>query len=84
MRNAPTVLSQPNVSVEQAVHNYTMGSAYARFSEKKLGSLEAGKEADFVVLSQDIFTVAHNEIGKTHPMMTFVGGKMVFDYGRPR
>ena len=82
--NPATFTAEEAVSVEEAVHNYTMGSAYARFSENKLGSIETGKEADFVVLSQDIFTVAHDEIGKTHPMMTFVGGKMVFEYGQPR
>jgi predicted amidohydrolase YtcJ len=75
---------EESVTVEQAVHNYTIGSAYARFSEDKLGSLEPGKDADFVVLSQDIFTVAHNRIGKTHPVMTFAGGKVVYESGQPR
>jgi predicted amidohydrolase YtcJ len=75
---------EESVSVEQAVYNYTKAGAYVRFAEDKLGSLEPGKGADLVVLSQDIFTVAHDQIGKTHPMMTFVGGKMAYEFGQPR
>ncbi len=66
------------ISVEHAVNGYTKGSAYARFSEDKLGALEAGKEADLAVLSQDIFSVPREAIGKTKVWMTVVGGKIVF------
>jgi predicted amidohydrolase YtcJ len=66
------------ISAEQAVKAYTLGSAYARFSEQRLGSLEVGKEADLAVLSQDIFTVPHQEIAKTHVTLTMVAGKVVF------
>jgi len=69
------------ISVEQAVAGYTRGSAYARFSEDRLGTLEAGKEADLAVLSQDIFTVAHDSIGKTKVLLTMAGGKVVFKEG---
>jgi len=69
---------EERITVEQAVNAYTRGSAYARFSEDKLGTLEAGKEADLAVLSQDIFAAPHDEIGKTRVMMTMVGGKLVF------
>jgi predicted amidohydrolase YtcJ len=43
-----------------------------------LGTLEAGKEADLAVLSQDIFSVNPEEIGKTRVMTTMVAGKIVF------
>ena len=69
---------EESITVEQAVNAYTIGSAYARFSEDKLGTLEAGKEADLAVLSQDIFSVAPQELAKTHVVMTMVGGKIVF------
>jgi len=69
---------EESITVEQALKAYTLGAAYARFSEDRLGSLEAGKEADLAVLSQDIFSVAHEELGKTHVVMTMVGGKTVF------
>jgi predicted amidohydrolase YtcJ len=69
---------QENITVEQAVNAYTLGSAYARFSDDRLGTLEAGKEADLAVLSQDIFSAAPEELAKTHVVMTMVGGKIVF------
>jgi predicted amidohydrolase YtcJ len=67
------------LTVEQAVDAYTRGSAYARFSDKILGTLEAGKEADLAVLTQDIFSVRPEEIGNTQVVLTMVGGKVVFD-----
>ena len=69
---------EEQISVEQAVNAYTKGSAFARFSEDQLGTLEAGKEADLAVLSQDIFSIAHEEIAKTKVWMTIVAGKIVF------
>jgi hypothetical protein len=69
---------EERISVEQAVRGYTLGSAYARFSEDKLGSLETGKEADLAVLSQDIFSVPAEAIGETKVLLTMVGGKVVF------
>jgi predicted amidohydrolase YtcJ len=72
---------EERLSVEEAVAGYTRGSAYARFSENELGTLEAGKEADLAVLSQDIFSVAHDSIGKTKVLLTMAGGKVVFKEG---
>ncbi len=57
---------------------YTKAGAYAEFAENRVGTLEAGKEADLAVLSQDIFSARPEEIGKTHVVMTMVGGKVVF------
>ena len=69
---------EERITVEQAVNAYTQGSAYARFSEDKLGTLEAGKEADLAVLSQDIFSVNPEEISKTKVVTTMVAGKVVY------
>lgn len=69
---------EERISVEQAVRAYTLGSAYARFSEDKLGSLEIGKEADLAVLSQDIFSVPTETISKTKVELTMVAGRVVF------
>ena len=77
----PTLSSyvpEESITVEQAVNAYTLGSAYARFSEDRLGTLEVGKEADLAVLSQDIFSAAPADLAKTHAVMTMVGGKIVF------
>ena len=70
------------LTVEQAVNAYTRGSAYARFSDDRIGTIEAGKEADLVVLSQDIFSIEPGEIGKTKVEITIAGGKVVFTEGK--
>jgi hypothetical protein len=66
------------ITVEDAVRAYTHGSAYAAFSEDRVGTLEVGKLADLAVLSQDIFLADPLTIGKTRVTMTMVGGKIVF------
>ena len=73
-------LPEERVSVEQAVNAYTRGGAYAGFFDDRAGSLEPGKQADLVVLSQDIFAVPHDKIGSTRVLMTMAGGKIVFNY----
>jgi len=67
------------VSREQALKMFTVWPAYAAFEENDKGSIEAGKFADFTVLSQDIMKIPEAEILKTHSEMTIVGGDMVFD-----
>jgi len=69
---------EESITVEQAVNAYTLGSAYARFSEDHLGTLEVGKEADLAVLSQDIFSIAPENLAKTHVVLTMVAGKVVY------
>jgi len=69
---------EERLTVEQAVNAYTQGSAYARFSEDKLGTLEVGKEADLAVLSQDIFSIKPEEISKTKVLTTMAAGKVVY------
>ena len=77
-----TYVPEERLTVEQAVNAYTQGSAYARFSDDRIGRLEAGKEADLAVLSQDIFSVKQEEIGKAKVVLTMVGGKVVFAEGK--
>ena len=69
---------EERLSVADAVRAYTQGSAFAAFSEKQVGTLEVGKLADLAVLSQDIFAVAPETIGKTRVLTTMVGGKIVY------
>jgi predicted amidohydrolase YtcJ len=66
------------ISVEDAVRAYTRGSAYAAFTDDRVGTLEVGKLADLAVLSQDIFSGDPLTIGKTRVVMTMVGGKTVY------
>lgn len=69
---------EQKVSVEEAVRAYTSSNAYAEFAEMKKGTLEAGKLADVVVLSQDIFKIKADEIQKMRVVYTIVGGRVVY------
>jgi predicted amidohydrolase YtcJ len=72
---------QEHITVGQAVDAFTRGAAYAAFRDTEVGTLEPGKLADLVVLSQDIFAVPGNEIGKTRVLLTVVGGRTVYEDG---
>jgi predicted amidohydrolase YtcJ len=65
-------------SRDMALRLYTTHSAWFSFDEKKRGTLEAGKLADFAVLDQDYFSVPVERVGKTTSLMTVVGGKVVY------
>ncbi len=65
------------ITVEAAVRHFTRDAAYAAFMERDVGTLEAGKLADFVVLSQDIFAVPAAQLLQTHVQRTVVGGREV-------
>jgi predicted amidohydrolase YtcJ len=72
-------LPKERLTREQALRSWTLGPAYAAFEEKDKGSLQAGKLADFVVLSQDVMTIPPAEILKTRVRMTVVGGAIVHE-----
>jgi len=63
------------VSRIEALRTMTVNCAYLTFEEDIKGSLEPGKLADLVVLSDDYLTVPEREIGKIKPVMTMVGGQ---------
>jgi predicted amidohydrolase YtcJ len=69
---------EQRLSLEQAIDGYTLGAAFAGHRESAEGSLEAGKLADLIVLDQDLFKIAPNEIHKTNVLLTMVGGKVVY------
>jgi predicted amidohydrolase YtcJ len=66
------------IIVAEAIRAYTMGSAYAAFNEKIKGSIEPGKLADLVVLSDDILSIPPENIDKVRVMTTIFDGKVVF------
>ncbi len=66
---------------EEALRTYTINNAYAAFEEELKGSLTPGKYADFVVLSQNLLTVAEEQIPETEVDMTFVGGELRYQRG---
>ena len=82
-RNPNGWIPEQKISVAQAVHAYTMGSAYAQFDEKIKGSLEPGKLADLAVLSEDIFHIDPVQIQNTHVDLTIFNGRVIYDRSVP-
>ncbi|AOY75967.1 amidohydrolase [Clostridium formicaceticum] len=71
-------LPDQKLSLMEAIHGFTLGAAYASFDEKMKGSIEVGKLADLVVLSDDIFKVPPDEIKNISVLATFVGGELKY------
>lgn len=69
---------EQKISVEQAVKCYTVNNASAGFQESKLGMLKKGMLADFIVLDQNIFEIAPENIWNVKVLRTIVNGKQVF------
>jgi len=63
------------LSREQAIRFYTGNNAYLLFKEKEVGSLEAGKLADFIVLDRDVLRCPVDDIRSTKVLSTYVNGK---------
>jgi predicted amidohydrolase YtcJ len=70
---------EQKLSIQEAIAAYTIGSAYAEFQEHEKGSIEPGKLADMVLLSQDILTIAPAAIRDTHVLKTFLGGVEIYE-----
>jgi predicted amidohydrolase YtcJ len=66
------------MSLKEAFRCFTLDGAWAGHQEKVIGSLEAGKWADFIVTDKDLFKVKPEDIGKIGVLETWVGGKQVF------
>lgn len=69
---------EQRLTLEQAIKGYTLDGAYAGRREMTEGSLEPGKLADLVMVSQDPFHTPVLQIGKTEVLLTMVGGKVVY------
>ncbi len=71
-------IPEEQISLESALAAYTIGSAYANFREKEVGSIEKGKFADIIVLSQNLFEIPSHQINDTKVLLTLFGGKEVY------
>src|SRR6266481_3194247 len=69
---------EQRLTVAQVIDGYTLGAAVAGRREKSEGSLEVGKLADLIILSQNIFDVEPRKIGATKVVTTIVGGRIVY------
>jgi predicted amidohydrolase YtcJ len=74
---------EQKLSIQEAIATYTMGSAYAEFQEQEKGSIEPGKLADMVLLSQDVLNIAPAAIRDTRILKTWLGGVDIYDSEKP-
>lgn len=77
IQNAITRVPQ-NISLKEAVKAYTINGAYVMRQEDKVGSLEVGKLADFIVVNQNIFTIPTSQIKNTKVVRTVFNGKEIY------
>jgi len=69
------------LSRAEALHSFTLAAAFAANQESRLGSLEPGKWADFIVIDRDYFEIESSEIANIQVLQTWVGGKLVYESG---
>ena len=66
------------MTLDQALAGFTREAAYAGFAEDRLGSLEPGHWADFILVDRDISAASPSEIAGTQVLETWVAGKKVW------
>lgn len=71
-------IPRERISLADAIRGYTLNAAFAGHREKTEGSLEPGKVADVIVVSQDLFRIDPLKIGETKVLLTIVGGRLVY------
>lgn len=71
-------LIENKLTREEALKSMTIWAAKGYFAEGRKGSIEVGKEADFVILSDDIMTIEDEKIPEVKVVNTFINGEMVY------
>ncbi|NOT27149.1 MAG: amidohydrolase [Acidobacteria bacterium] len=74
-----TKVLRQTISREDALIAHTRKNAYLVFQEDNLGSIQTGKLADLVVLDRDYLTIPAEQIKDIRPVMTIMGGRVVYD-----
>lgn len=77
-KNPDGWIPEQKISIEEAIKCYTINSAYAAFEENIKGSIEEGKLADLIVLSDDILTIDPVKIKDAEVIMTVFDGKIIY------
>ncbi len=78
--NAPEVfLPEQRITLARALHAFTMGSAYVNHLDDVTGSIEVGKQADLVVLSENPFALGPERLSEVRAVLTTVGGRTVWE-----
>ena len=77
-----TKVIRQTISREDALIAHTRNNAFFVFQENNLGSIQVGKLADLLVLDRDYLTVPADQIKDIKPLLTVVGGRIVYDGDR--
>ena len=77
-----TKVIRQTISREDALIAHTRKNPYFVFQENNLGSIQPGKLADLVVLDRDYLTIPADQIKEIKPVMTVVGGRIIYDTSR--
>jgi predicted amidohydrolase YtcJ len=72
-------IPEQRITFEQALDAYTRGAAFAALAEDKIGSLEPGKWADFILIDRDPTKVDPQALARTQVLETWVAGKKVWE-----
>ncbi|MEM6343235.1 MAG: amidohydrolase family protein [Bacteroidota bacterium] len=78
LQNAVTREPQA-LSLEEAIRAYTLNAAYVMRQEDKVGSLEVGKEADFIILDRNPFDINPNQINRIQVDATYLQGRLIYE-----
>ena len=71
-------IPEQTIDLETAIRGYTINGAYANFAEHNRGSISAGKYADLVLISENLFKIPADKIKDVKVEWTMVGGKQVW------
>jgi predicted amidohydrolase YtcJ len=71
-------LKNESMNIEEALRSFTIDAAWAAHQEQQLGGLSNGKWADFILVDQNIFEVAPENLWKTKVMQTWLAGELVY------
>lgn len=71
-------MPEERISLPRALEAYTTGPAFASFDESRRGRLGAGMDADFIILSRDLFGIPEESIPYVDVLATFIAGRAVY------
>jgi predicted amidohydrolase YtcJ len=72
-------IPEQKITVDEAIRAFTWGSAYAEFQENIKGTLELGKLADVIILSDDLYKLAPEKIADVKVLLTICDGRVVYE-----
>jgi hypothetical protein len=78
MQNALTRKPQNLPDLQTVIKAYTLNAAYTMRQETAVGSIEVGKQADLIVIDQNLFEIPVEQISKTKVLQTFLRGEKVY------